>query len=139
MSIFCAQCTVRPNSTEMLKFVAGKILLKGHTRRSVAYTWHSPGPPPQSAPHPGKVPSSWKGFSKALLKVRWQRGMVSFSRLPGVGFLCSFICPCRSGHDIPINLQQDKCCSMFCKFLSLYEWTLGGQTPEIRLPVYFML
>ena len=30
--------TVRPNSTEMLKFVAGKILLKGHTRRSVAYT-----------------------------------------------------------------------------------------------------
>lgn len=98
-----------------------------------------PGPPPQSAPDPGKVPNSWKGFSKALLKVRWQRGMVSFSWLPGVGFLCFFICPCRSGHDIPINLQQDKCCSMFCKFLSLYEWTLGGQTPEIRLPVYFML
>lgn len=99
----------------------------------------TPGPPPQSAPDPGKVPNSWKGFSKALLKVRWQRGMVSFSWLPGVGFLCFFICPCRSGHDIPINLQQDKCCSMFCKFLSLYEWTLGGQTPEIRLPVYFML
>ena len=23
---------------------------------------------------------------------------------------------------VPVNLQQDKCYSLFCNFLSLYEW-----------------
>ena len=27
----------------------------------------------------------------------------------------------RSGYNIPVNLQQDKCYSLFCCFLSLYE------------------
>ena len=24
--------------------------------------------------------------------------------------------------EVPVNLQQDKCYSLFCNFLSLYEW-----------------
>ena len=28
----------------------------------------------------------------------------------------------RSGQDVPINLQKNKCYSPFCNFLSLYEW-----------------
>ena len=43
-------------------------------------------------------------------------------RLLGVGILCSCSCPRRSGHDIPLNFQQDKYYSLFCSFLSIYEW-----------------
>ena len=43
-------------------------------------------------------------------------------KLLGVGILCSCSCPHRSGHDVPVNLQQDKRYSLFCNFLSLYEW-----------------
>ena len=32
------------------------------------------------------------------------------------------LCPLRSGHNVPINLQQDKCYSLFYNFVSLYEW-----------------
>ena len=32
-----------------------------------------------------------------------------------------YCCPRRSGHDAPINLHQEKCCSLFSNFLSLYE------------------
>ena len=39
-------------------------------------------PPPQPHLCPRKVPNSWKGFSKAHLKVRWQRVMVNCCRLP---------------------------------------------------------
>ena len=138
MPIFCAQCTLRPNNTEMLKFGAGKISLKSHTRRSVAYT--CPLPPPTSTPSlPQKSPQFLKGFQQSTFKGKVTKGHGQLLQTSYLGFLCSCICPCRSGHDIPINLQQDKCCSLFCKFLSLYEWTLGGLTPEIRLPVYFML
>ena len=30
--------------------------------------------------------------------------------------LCFCSCPHRSGHDVPINLQQDKCYFLFCNF-----------------------
>ena len=36
--------------------------------------------------------------------------------------LCSCNCPCRSGHNVPINLQQNNCYFLFCNFLSLCEW-----------------
>ena len=74
--------------------------------------------------------NSLKGFSKALLKARWGRHVVGCCRLLGVGILCSCSCPHRSGHDIPINFQQDKYYSLFCSFLSLYKWMLQGQSPE---------
>ena len=31
-------------------------------------------------------------------------------------------CPGRSGYNVPINLQQDKCYSLLCNILSLNEW-----------------
>ena len=54
--------------------------------------------------------------------------MVGGCNLLGVGILCSCNSPCGSGHDVPVNLQEDKCYSLFCNFLSLYEWTLKGQS-----------
>ena len=82
-----------------------KGLLQGHARRQVACAQ--------------KTPNSLKGFSRAFLKARWGRGVVSCCKLLGVGILCSCSCPCRSGHDVPVNLQQDKCYSPFSNFLSL--------------------
>ena len=41
------------------------------------------------------------------------------------------------GHDVPVNIQKDKCYSLFCNFLSLYEWTLKGQSFENRLSCIF--
>lgn len=40
----------------------------------------------------------------------------------GAGILCSCSCPRRSGHNVPVKLQQGKCCSLFCSFLFLNEW-----------------
>ena len=34
---------------------------------------------------------------------------------------CFCSCPCRSGHEVPENLQQDKCYFVSYNFLSLYE------------------
>ena len=36
--------------------------------------------------------------------------------------ICSCSCPHRSGHDAPVNLEQEECYSLLCNFLSLYEW-----------------
>ena len=47
--------------------------------------------------------------------------MVGCCKPLGVGILCSCCCPLWSGHDASINLQQEKCYSLFCDFLSLYE------------------
>ena len=53
-------------------------------------------------------------------------------KLFGIGiFYCSY--PPRSGEDVPVNLHQDKCCCLFCKFLSIYEWTLRGRSLENKL------
>ena len=48
--------------------------------------------------------------------------MAGYYKFLGIGILCSHSCPHSSGHNIPINLQQDKCSSLFCNFLSLCEW-----------------
>ena len=84
-----------------------------------------------------KTLSSPKGFTKAFLKARWERGVVSCCKLLGLGILCFCSCPQRSGQDVPINLQQDKCYSLFCNFLSRYELTLKGQSPEDKLSSLF--
>ena len=68
-----------------------------------------------------KTLNSLKGCSKAFLKARWRRGVAGCCKPLGVRILCSCCCPLWSGHDAPINLQQEKCCSLFCNFLSLYE------------------
>ena len=96
-------CTVWSNSTET-KFGAEKVLLKGHTKRI--------NEPPN--------PNSPKDLSKAFLKAKWGRGVVGWCRLLGVGMLCPCSCPCRSSHQIPVNLHQAKY-SLFCNYLSLYE------------------
>ena len=47
----------------------------------------------------------------------------------------------RSDYNIPVNLQQDKCYSLFCRFLSLFEWKniipLKIRTLRMFFPVYF--
>ena len=67
--------------------------------------------------------------------------MVGCCKLLGVGILCSYRCPHRSGHDVPVNLQQDKCYSLFCNFLSLCEWkkcyTFKDQSLENGLSCLF--
>ena len=42
-------------------------------------------------------------------------------KLLGARILRSCICPCRSSHSVPINLQ-DKCYSLLWNFLHLFEW-----------------
>ena len=63
--------------------------------------------------------------------------MVGCSNLLGAGILCSCNCLSRSGHDVSVNFQQDTCYSLFCNFLSLYEWTLKDQSPENGLSCIF--
>ena len=38
----------------------------------------------------------------------WRVVVAGFYKALGAGILCSCSCPCRSGHGVPINLQQDK-------------------------------
>ena len=54
-------------------------------------------------------------------------------KLFGIGMFYSCNYLPRSGEDVPVNLHQDKCCCLFCKFLSIYEWTLIGRSLENKL------
>ena len=67
------------------------------------------------------------GFSKALLKASWERGMFHCCKHLGVEILCSCRCPCQLGHNVTENLQQNKHYSLFYKILSLYEWTVKSE------------
>ena len=40
----------------------------------------------------------------------------------GVGILCTCGCPDRSGNNVSVNFQEDKCYSLFSNILSLYKW-----------------
>ena len=85
-----------------------------------------------------KTPNSSKGFSKALLKARWGRVMVSCCKLLHVGILCSCSCPRRSDHSVSVNFQQDKCYSLFWKIFYLYmNGLFRGQSPGNRLSCTF--
>ena len=67
--------------------------------------------------------------------------MTGWCNFLGVGILCSCSCLGRSGHNVPINLQQDKYYSLFCNFLSVYEWKsvtiFKGHSLENRLSYIF--
>ena len=99
----CALRTVRPNNTDMSGVWAEKGLLQGHTRRQEA--------------HARQTLNSLKDFRKAFLKARWQRGAVGCRKLLDAAIFH----PRRLGQDVPVNLQQNKCHSLFYNFLSLYE------------------
>ena len=55
-----------------------------------------------------------------LLKYSKGRGVAGCYKLLGARILSSYSFN-RSGHSRPINLQQDKCYSLFCNFLFVYE------------------
>ena len=97
------------------------------------------GPCREMVAHAQKNPELLERFQQSAFKgeVREGQGEVGCCRLLGAGILCSCSCSPRSGCDVPVNLQQDKCYSLFCNFLSLYEWTLEGQSPENRLSCIF--
>ena len=40
----------------------------------------------------------------------------------GVGILCTCSCPERSGNNVSVNFQEDKCYSLFCNISSLCKW-----------------
>ena len=80
--------------------------------------------------HASQTLNSWNGFNKAFLKARGERGVVGCCRFLSVGILCSYSWTHRSGHDVLVNLQQNKCYSLFCNFLSLYD---GGGRSVIPL------
>ena len=104
---------------------AEKCLLQDHASKWVSHAQNTPNSP--------------EGFSKAFLKAWWGKGVVSFGKLLGAGILCSCSCPSRSGHHVPVNFQQDKCYSLFCKFFSLFKWILKSQSPENRLSCIFQV
>ena len=39
--------------------------------------------------------------------------MVGSYKFLGIGILCPCSCPCRSGHDVPVNLKWGKCYFLF--------------------------
>ena len=67
--------------------------------------------------------------------------MLSCCKLLGAGIFCPYNCLRRSGHSSLGNLQQDKCYSLFCHFLTLFEWKniipLKTRTLRMFFPVYF--
>ena len=69
-----------------------------------------------------------------------EEGVVVCCKFLDVRILCSCSYPDRPGQNVPINLQQDKCYSLFCNSLPLYEWkscTLKGQSLENGLLCIF--
>ena len=98
----CSWCPVRPDNTRTLELDQRKVYCRA-MKEQVA---HAP-----------QTPISLKGFSKAFSKARWRRaGVIGCCKLLGVRILCSCSGPHRSGHDVPVNLQQDKCYSLFNNF-----------------------
>ena len=71
-------------------------------------------------------PRAPQRISAQLLKAQWGKGR-GWCQNP------LFLYTPRSAHHVPVNLQQDKCYSLFCNFLSLYEWTLTCECPETVL------
>ena len=79
-----------------------------------------------------------KDFSKALLKIQGERRAFLVVATSWCRNLLFLLLPVHIGQvTVPVNLQQDKCYSLLCIFLSLYEWTPTGQSPKNRLPCIF--
>ena len=65
------------------------------------------------------------GFQQSLFKALCGKGVVSCYRLLAVGsFVLAAVCIGQV--KISVNLQENKCYSLFCNFLSTYEWALIG-------------
>lgn len=92
---------------KMLELGAEKGLLQGQARRTRGAC------PPN--------PELLKGFQQSIFKGKVREEHGCFCKLH-VGILCSCSCPGRSGHNVPVNLQEGKCHSLFCNFLSVCEW-----------------
>ena len=120
-------CTMHTEAKQIktLEFGAEKSLLQDHARRWVS---HAP-----------KTLKSSKGFSKTFLKARWGRGLFSFCKLLGVGILCSCSYPCMSGHNVPVNLQQDKHNCLFYNFYLRMKGLLKVRALRMGSPVYYTL
>lgn len=103
----CIWPTVRPNKTGTSEFGAEKSLLQCHARRWVAHAQE-------------KTPNSPKAFSQDILKSKSGRGMVGWWQTSWC-WLTSLVKQLshRSGHDVPVSLQQNKCYSLFWNFSPL--------------------
>ena len=47
-----------------------------------------------------------EGFQQRTSKVQMRAGVAGCCQPLGIGILCSRSCPCGSGHDVPINLNN---------------------------------
>ena len=87
-------------------------------------------------PRPTQTPGN--GLSKAFLKAKWGKGEVDCGKLLDAETLC----PHWSGYSATVNLQLNKCSSLFT-FCSLCEWksTILFKVKDLRIgyPVYFKL
>jgi len=90
--------------TETYDFGAQKGLLQGHSRRMGGSC------PPR--------PHTLLGFQQSIFKGKVRGGL--WLVVPNFLVWESFVL--AAVHIGPVNLQQDKCYSLCCNFLSLYEW-----------------
>ena len=56
-------------------------------------------------------------FKERLGRGRWVRVMVGCCKLLGI-VICSCGCPPRSGNDVPVNFQRDKCSATFYLYMN---------------------
>ena len=103
----CVRPTEKPNDTKTSESGAEKGLLQGHARR-----------------HRANAPKTkfFKIFQQSIFKERlgrgrWVRVMVGCCKLLGIA-ICSCSCPARSGNDVPVNFQRDKCSATFYLYMN---------------------
>ena len=101
----CARRTVRPNKPKRRSLEQRKVYCRACQETGVLCSENP------------KLP---EGFPQSIFKDKGREGCGRLWHL-SAGILCSCICPGRSGHHVPVNLQQDTCYSLFCNLLSLYE------------------
>ena len=98
------------------------------------------GPPKNSWLMPQQTPNSWRVSAKHLTgKVR--EGFGELLQTSWYGNSLSLQLSIRSGHDVPVNLQQDKYYSLLCNFfISIWiENIISLRVRVLRMgyPVYF--
>ena len=112
----------------MLEFGAEKGLVHGHASRMAQWVTHA-----------RKSPELPEGFQQGIFKgnVRQRHGGLLPTTWCRNGVFLQ-LALFKSVHHVSVNLQQDKCCSLFCNFLSPYEgksvtYTLKGQSLKTGL------
>ena len=124
----CPRRTVRPNTLKCQSLEQRKV----YCRAVQGDRWLMP-------PNP-ELP---KGFQQSIFKGKVREGC---GLLLQISWFWNplFLQPSTQVRShIPVNLQQDKCYSLFCNFLSLYEWKsvipLKVRALRVGYPVYFRL